>query len=164
MINNELFSQITALVKEVERDTKALETKKAQLRKMTAEWSASFGAAPAEAQDRPKNKSRARTKAADLNVADAVRALVNRETGLTAPQIMDRLGLRDREAAVRSALKKDNGKHLVNVQGKWYPIPESAKNPPQKETAPAPSGGEPQSGLGYRPGEAGPFVAGHSLG
>lgn len=128
------FEQITALSNEIRADAAALAAKQDKLRALMRQWAGS----PEPAKAQPKSKGRGKKSAGQaINVAATVRALVNRQTGLTAVQIMDKLGLRDREAAVRSALKKDPA--LVNAQGRWYP---AAPNP-QTEKAPAPSGVEP---------------------
>lgn len=82
----------------------------------------------------PTAKRNKRVKSArdkGVNITEVVLALVNRQTGLSVPQIMDKLDLRDHEAAVRSALKKANEKSIVSVQGRWYPIGQ-----PQTEKAP----------------------------
>lgn len=132
MNQDKLFHEITILVNEVTKDAAALDAKRAKLRELTRQWSGADSAS--DVSSAPKKKRAKRGSSAPVvNVSDAVKALVSRETGLSVPMIMDRLGLRGHEAAVRSALKKAKDKTIVSVQGRWYPI---APNPPQTEKAP----------------------------
>lgn len=131
MSKTDLFPAITALVNEITADEKALAAKRDRLRALTRQWA---GNAPeAEPEQAPKAR---RKRQAGVNVSATVVALVQRQSGLTAPQIMDKLHLREHESAVRSALKKaKQGQQLVNVNGRWYPV---APNPgPETQKAPA---------------------------
>jgi hypothetical protein len=120
------FAKITELVSEINTDTAALEAKKARLRDLTNAWArGQTGLAPREL---PKKVPRVKHRT--VNVSATVISLVHKQSGLTAPQIMDKLGLRDSEAAVRSALKKS--KRVTSVDKKWYPVPPD----PETKTAP----------------------------
>lgn len=132
MTQDQLFSQITALVNEINTDAAALFAKRERLRALTRQWAGNDKSA-----DKPKKAARRRGTTEQVNISAAVLALVNRQTGLNVPQIMDKLGFRDHEAAVRSALKKAKDSTITSVDGRWYPI---APNPPaaqQKERAPS---------------------------
>lgn len=127
MNQDQLFSAITALVNEITADERALSAKRDRLRTLTRQWA---GSSASDVSSAPKKKRAKRSSSPVVNVSDAVKALVARETGLSVPMIMKRLGLQGHEAAVRSALKKAKDKTLVSVQGRWYPI---AQDPPKEE-------------------------------
>ncbi len=124
------FAEITKLVSEINNDTAALEAKKAKLRDLTNAWAKSqTGPVPREV---PKKVPRAKPRT--VNVSATVLALVAKSPGLTAPQIMDKLGLRDHEAAVRSALKKS--KRVVVSDKKWFPLPAPKEKAPSGDSEP----------------------------
>lgn len=141
------FTQLTHARNELAEMERLVAKKREQIRALVARFSRELGAPEPAEEKKPK---RARRASSQINVSATVLALVQRQSGLTVPQIMDKLGLRDNESAVRSALKKAKDKTITSVKGAWYPI---APNPPAKEKAPETA---PQ-GLGYVPGEAGPF-------
>lgn len=128
MNQDKLFHEIANTVKRITELEAQLAENRAALRRLTREWA---GSETSDVSSAPKKKRAKRdSRGPVVNVSDAVRALVNRETGLTVPMIMTKLGLRGHEAAVRSALKKAKDKTLVSVQGRWYPI---APNPPKEK-------------------------------
>jgi hypothetical protein len=130
---DKLFADMKRLITDINEAQAMIAGTKARLRELTAQWvkEEGTGLAPREL---PKKVPRAKPRT--VNVSATVLALVAKSPGLTVPQIMDKLHLRESEAAVRSALKKS--KRVVVSDKKWFPLPEA-----QTKKAP---GSEPQGG------------------